>query len=359
MNDIIKKFKRKIKTERQLNILKAQLGSKLQNGQNQLVIADNGYQQYKDVANLSWAERIKRNLTIAKHQLNNGSVGKAAYALVGGYTPNNPRQNTGEPIILPTRTPYNVKQLLDSKGQIDVGKAAQLIKKGKDKAVQFFNSNIRKQVNAHNAEVAKRVGFKNFKVHENAGNRAAQSSKLKLKVDPKTSEGGSISTDNHTPTNDQMELNLMYNPEFASFHEHLHKGYLGNSPKEFYWDYGRDVFGDTNKYYNWLGQKVLKPYSERIGLDGADYLEKPGELPVNLLEAGKEMGLKIGQPYPGKQAVLDLLEKFRKSDSYKAGIVQHLNLNKPLRIWKGLTGTLFTGSAIGMNYGMEQSNENQ
>lgn len=67
MNDIIKKFKNQRKNSKQLNVFKAQFGSRLQKSQNQLVIADNGYQQYKDVSNLSWTERIKRNLNIAKH----------------------------------------------------------------------------------------------------------------------------------------------------------------------------------------------------------------------------------------------------------------------------------------------------
>lgn len=70
MNEYIKKFKRKIETEQQLNILKAQFGNKLQNGQNQLVIADNGYQQYKDVANLSWAVQImETKLTKEFHKI--------------------------------------------------------------------------------------------------------------------------------------------------------------------------------------------------------------------------------------------------------------------------------------------------
>ena len=66
-------------------------------GQEGLVFLDNGYQAYKDYNNLSVINKFKRNYNVAKHQLNSGNLGKAAYALIGGYAPTNSRQNTGEP----------------------------------------------------------------------------------------------------------------------------------------------------------------------------------------------------------------------------------------------------------------------
>ena len=54
------------------------------------------------------------------------------------------------------------------------------------------------------------------------------------------------------------------------------------------------------------------------------------------------MGLKIGQQYPGKQKALELMEKYRLSGDYKSGVIDLLNLKKPKRAWKGLTGTLFS-----------------
>lgn len=70
---------------------------------NSLVFADNGYQSYVDFSKLSFADKLRRRLNIAKAQFDNGSLAKAGYALVGGYDPENPRLNTGEPTILPSR----------------------------------------------------------------------------------------------------------------------------------------------------------------------------------------------------------------------------------------------------------------
>lgn len=36
------------------------------------------------------------------------------------------------------------------------------------------------------------------------------------------------------------------------------------------------------------------------------------------------------------------MEKYRLSGDYKSGVIDLLNLKKPKRAWKGLTGTLFS-----------------
>jgi len=56
-------------------------------------------------------------------------------------------------------------------------------------------------------------------------------------------------------------------------HENLHRGYLGNAPKEYFLNETRGTFGDTNRFYDYLKDKLLKPWSERYNLPGADYLD--------------------------------------------------------------------------------------
>jgi len=63
---------------------------------NSLVFADKGYQSYIDFSKLSFADKLRRRLNIAKAQFDNGSLAKAGYALVGGYDPENPRLSTGD-----------------------------------------------------------------------------------------------------------------------------------------------------------------------------------------------------------------------------------------------------------------------
>lgn len=234
------------------------------------------------------------------------------------------------------------EKFINPDGSINVQEAVPEIVRGKNFAIEYLNSPIRTAVNTHNKELANRLGFKLFRPFNEARQRVSTPSNLKI-VRENSSIGGSVSTDSKNPAADQVTINL-YNsdPYYASMHENLHRGYLGNAPKEYFLNETRGTFGDTNRFYNYLKDKLLKPWSERYNLPGADYLDQSAELAVNMFEVGQRMGLKVGQKFPGNQKVLELLEKYKNSGDYKSGVIDHLNLKHPLRIWKALTGTLFS-----------------
>ena len=234
------------------------------------------------------------------------------------------------------------EKLINPDNSINIQEAVPEIVKGKNFVIEYLNSPVRTEVNAHNKKLADRLGFKLFKPFNEAGQRVSTPSNLKI-VRENSSVGGSVSTDSKNPAADQVTINLYNsNPYYASMHENLHRGYLGNAPKEYFLNETRGTFGDTNRFYDYLKDKLLKPWSERYNLPGADYLDQSAELAVNMFEVGQRMGLKIGQKFPGNQKVLELLKKYKDSGDYKSGVVDHLNLKHPLRIWKALTGTLFS-----------------
>ena len=234
------------------------------------------------------------------------------------------------------------EKFINPDNSINIQEAVPEIVKGKNFVIEYLNSPVRTEVNAHNKKLADRLGFKLFKPFNEAGQRVSTPSNLKI-VRENSSVGGSVSTDSKNPAADQVTINLYNsNPYYASMHENLHRGYLGNAPKEYFLNETRGTFGDTNRFYDYLKDKLLKPWSERYNLPEADYLDQSAELAVNMFEVGQRMGLKIGQKFPGNQKVLELLKKYKDSGDYKSGVVDHLNLKHPLRIWKALTGTLFS-----------------
>lgn len=248
---------------------------------------------------------------------------------------------------------FKSKQLVPLKSQspskfvnpdntINVNNSVEAIKEGKNWAVQYLQSEAKKQTNQHNLQLAQKIGLKLFRPFNEASQRVAVPNKIKIINERGNMEGGSVWTDSKNPALDETTINVSQNPYYSSLHENLHRGYVGNAPKEYYLNEPRGTFGDTNKFYEWLKEKTLKPWTERHNLPGAEYLDKPEELAVNLIEAGQRMGLKIGQQYPGKQKALELMEKYRLSGDYKSGVIDLLNLKKPKRAWKGLTGTLFS-----------------
>lgn len=236
----------------------------------------------------------------------------------------------------------SLSKFVNPDNTINVNNSVEAIKEGKNWAVQYLQSEAKKQTNQHNLQLAQKIGLKLFRPFNEASQRVAVPNKVKIINERGNMEGGSVWTDSKNPALDETTINVSQNPYYSSLHENLHRGYVGNAPKEYYLNEPRGTFGDTNKFYEWLKEKTLKPWSERHNLPGAEYLDKPEELAVNLIEAGQRMGLKIGQQYPGKQKALELMEKYRLSGDYKSGVIDLLNLKKPKRAWKGLTGTLFS-----------------
>ena len=102
-------------------------------------------------------------------------------------------------------------------------------------------------------------------------------------------------------------------------------------------------FRNTKRFYEYLSDKLKKPWSLQP-TSMRDYLDKPGELPVNVLELGQRMGVQVGQKYPGKTKFNAIIDQFKRNNPNdgKLFILDYLNMNKPKRVWDALSGQYFT-----------------
>ena len=224
-------------------------------------------------------------------------------------------------------------------GQWDMPTITQQLRNGTLKAREFLNSETRLSTYAHNKELAKRLGFGTIEEPYNSIARANKPFQPKLTANNST-EGGSF-IPGKQPQQDIIEINLAHQVEPAVFHESLHRGSYGMGSLE-----GLDdmiTFKNTKKFYEYLSDKLRKPWSQQPN-SMRDYLDKPGELPVNVLELGQRMGIQIGQKYPGRAQFNTIIEQFKKANPNdgKLFILDYLNMDKPKRVWNALSGQYFT-----------------
>ena len=224
-------------------------------------------------------------------------------------------------------------------GQWDMPTITQQLRNGTLKAREFLNSETRLSTYARNKELAKRLGFGTIEEPYNSTARANKPFQPKLTANNST-EGGSF-IPGKQPQQDIIEINLAHQVEPAAFHESLHRGSYGMGSLE-----GLDnmsEFRNTNRFYEYLSDKLKKPWPSQP-TSMRDYLDKPGELPVNVLELGQRMGIQIGQKYPGKIKFNTIIDQFKRNNPNdgKLFILDYLNMNKPKRVWDALSGQYFT-----------------
>ena len=225
-------------------------------------------------------------------------------------------------------------------GQWDMPTITQQIKEGGSKAVDFLGSQTRLDTYNYNRNLANRLGFGSIEEPYNSIVRVRKPFQVKFNTNTLSNEGGSF-IPGKTAQQDIVEINLTHDIEPAAFHETLHRGSYGMGSLE-----GLDnmsEFRNTNRFYEYLSDKLKKPWSEQP-TSMRDYLDKPGELPVNVLELGQRMGIQVGQKYPGKTKFNTIIDQFRRDNPNdgKLFILDYLNMNKPKRVWDALSGQYFT-----------------
>ena len=225
-------------------------------------------------------------------------------------------------------------------GQWDMPTITQQIKEGGSKAVDFLGSQTRLDTYNYNRNLANRLGFGSIEEPYNSIVRVRKPFQVKFNTNTLSNEGGSF-IPGKTAQQDIVEINLTHDIEPAAFHETLHRGSYGMGSLE-----GLDnmsEFRNTNRFYEYLSDKLKKPWSSQP-TSMRDYLDKPGELPVNVLELGQRMGIQIGQKYPGRAQFNTIIEQFKKANPNdgKLFILDYLNMNKPKRVWDALSGQYFT-----------------
>lgn len=105
-------------------------------------------------------------------------------------------------------------------------------------------------------------------------------------------------------------------------------------------EFGHHAKIGISKIEDLKGEKLLRPYSElknpynnsimSKSYEGEEpYLTMPGEASMNIMDLGKDLGLKIGQPYEGSKKLMQMLNKYSYDKGEKSFVINDLRLNTP------------------------------
>lgn len=217
--------------------------------------------------------------------------------------------------------------------------------KGKQMAVKFFEHPVVQQSYKHNQQLAKRLGItipdKNpsqivsqpVKVkYENLGNNTVANVAQSYYGDPEAI----------------ISMNYKYYPlntiRQGIIHENLHRGFYSAPLRPAILDkkYYNTIYKPEYVFWKWKTEKLLKPeyHNSYLADIGA------GEAGPNFIDLGRDLGLKIGQKYPGYDKVMDMLNKYNGDKGF---MIKQLNDSKAgmRHVWDAMTGKYFTLPLIG------------
>lgn len=95
-------------------------------------------------------------------------------------------------------------------------------------------------------------------------------------------------------------------------------------------------------FWNWKINKLLKPEYQN------GYLGGPfdGEAGVNLIEMGRDLGVKLGTKYPGDEVFMNMINNY---NGHKSFLIPHLDLDTRAgrrHVWDAMTGQYFKQGGI-------------
>lgn len=231
--------------------------------------------------------------------------------------------------------------------------------RGKELAAKFFEHPVVQESYKHNQKLAKRLGviipdkpdaaqIVRRPVKVTQGNTLDQNAIAEIWQDYYGSPNTYINMNQKAfPINDLRQ---------ASIHENLHRGYYSAplKPKNLSQQYYKEVYIPEHKFWKWKTDKLLNEFGKTD-----NYLSDvpQGEAGPNLIDIGRDLGLKLGQKYPGYDVVKKMLETYNGS---KAFLIPRLNMSKAgLRhVWDAMTGKYFTPTA-GVIIGTSINNDNE
>lgn len=272
---------------------------------------------------------------------------------------------SGEPITIPIwYKPYNQKFNISSKSyQASIGNPVQIkngteyympdqlleeVKRGKEAAAKFFEHPVVQQSYKHNQELAEKLGITIPNRPENIGSIIRQPVKIRWSGAPSNSYAAVSQTYLGDP---DAVISYKWMPfdrktfGITTIHENLHRGFYSaplkypNISKEYY----DNIYKPQYSFYNWKTKKLLKPeYYDSYLTDISG-----GEAGPNFIDLGRDLGLKLGQKYPGYEAANDILQNYT---GFKSWMIPQLNTSKAgmRHIWDAMTGKYFTIPAGGV-----------
>lgn len=223
--------------------------------------------------------------------------------------------------------------------QWDFSTANQLLKQGKQEFIDWMNNSMYRKAAQANKEEAQSMGLSYTPTYEKAEYLLPQKTTLK--------DIGSSGLGGTTDLNRDITVNIRstQNPKDVMQHEFGHANYHGNvSPttmanmtqgkKE--WD-----------YLKFKASQIFKPDSEYGGQ--YDLHTHAPEAAMNARDYGKELGLQVGQEYPGYEQALQLINT--NKNGFKSGLLNMFYLDKEHMpyVWKALTGTQFAAPVVGVS----------
>ena len=217
---------------------------------------------------------------------------------------------------------------------------SQLLKSGKQEFVDWMNNPTYRIAAEANQAEAKSMGLAYTPTYEKAEYLHPQSTTMK--------NIGNSNLGGTTDMNRDIVINVQtaQNPKDVMAHEFGHANYHGNvSPTTM----ANTEQGNKEwQYLKFKAGQVFKPDSEYGGM--YDLNTHAPEAVMNARDYGKEIGLKIGQEYPGYEKALELINS--NKNGFKSGLRNMFYLDKEHMpyVWKALTGTQFAIPAIGFSF---------
>ena len=206
-----------------------------------------------------------------------------------------------------------------------------LFKMGQQDSRNFFESSVIKEADEHNRKLFE-------KLYKHDGLEGITDERLydfnqKVKKQAVYKEGADYAA-RYNPTTKEMQLNLSV-PQSKEeaiksiAHEYRHHGKYGESPT---------FMPNTDEINNFYDMKNKRLWKTDIPKEDYDYLSIHQEGYNKAIDAGKKLGLELGQKYPGMEAFLDMLKNYRGVDGFVMRALDVSTKPKAKRAWDALTG---------------------
>ena len=220
---------------------------------------------------------------------------------------------------------------------------------GKNQAAKFFQQPVVQNSYAHNKELANRLGI-------NIANRPENISEIvgaPIKLSPYIQNpGNELANIAQSYLGDpSATLSIAWTPfskrvaKLTGIHEGLHRGHYAQVIKPaptITKNYYETTMRPEATFWNWKINKLLKPEYQN------GYLGGPfdGEAGVNLIEMGRDMGVKLGAKYPGDEVFMNMINNY---NGHKSFLIPHLDLDTRAgrrHVWDAMTGQYFKQGGI-------------
>ena len=219
---------------------------------------------------------------------------------------------------------------------------------GKNQASKFFQQPVVQNSYAHNKELANRLGINIADRPENISEIVEAPIKLSSYIQNPGNELANIAQS--YLGDPSATLSIAWTPfskrvaKLTGIHEGLHRGHYAQviKPQTITKNYYETTMRPEATFWNWKINKLLKPEYQN------GYLGGPfdGEAGVNLIEMGKDMGVKLGTKYPGDEVFMNMINNY---NGHKSFLIPHLDLDTHAgrrHVWDAMTGQYFKQGGI-------------